>query len=397
MKHLSIGCHVFAGGFSMGVRQRMQVLGQLEIHDFGRETVEKIELPFINRESWEDWPRDTHARLVFGNPRCTGFSTTTSGYDDTIHGPFAKCTCDIHDMCKYAIREDVDLVCWESVQQASSVGRPLLDYLRDEYFVPAGYRIAHLFINAATFGNAQHRKRYFFMAYRGGNFNIRPPTLLDRHSTVRDKIGRLMAEGVPGRLGSKNAEYGDDHYQEADAETQKVIPHLLPGECLNQMGKHRPDALAISAKLRDTWDDRWSPMPFSLHCHRRLAWDRACPTLASSCAAFVHPELPRPLTVQELSLLMGWPEGVIPSGPRPMAQIAKGICPEVGVWLAEQAIAFLDGDWGSEDWESSYDPQARRWYGRDYTNDRDKPVEKTFNMTSYCPARPGKEVTYDAV
>lgn len=389
----ALGCHVFAGGFSMGVRRVMPVLAQLEIHDFGRETVDAVlGIPFINETTWEAWPR-IEADFLFGNPRCTGFSTITSGYSDAIHGPFAKCTRDIRDLCAYGTKHDVPVIAWESVQQAYSVGRPLLDLLRDEVFAPRGYRICHMFLNAASFGNAQRRRRYFFVAYkRGRNFCVVPPPIADRPTTVRDVIEQY--EGLETRAcnyGAKSGTYDADTYTSVCREDQLVIPHLRPGEDFNAFAR-RGAMAAISPKFQAAWDRRLSDIPFSLHCPTRLWYDGWCPTLSSSCSNFIHPTLPRPITVREMSRLMGWPEGAWPRGPRPNAQVAKGICPEVGAWLAEQVALYLRDEWGSEDWSTRWNHRAGRWEGFEFT---DEPLEKVIHMTQWEPNE--NETVHEAV
>lgn len=397
-RHRAIGVHVFAGGFTMGMREHLDVQGQMEIHGLGAETVQKrLDLPFIIEPDWHDWMKYDRVwrdcNVVYGNPRCTGFSCTTAGYDEAVHGHSAKCTKDIWDLCYFGTsipffdHNGADLIIWESVQHAYTVGRPLLDRLRDEVFAPKGYRICHMFLNAASFGNAQHRKRYFFVAYRGhGPFNILPPQMLERHTTVGDVLSKVNHPGHPTNLCRKDVEYDEYSYQRPQGETGNVIPYLLEGECLNRIGKNRPEVLKkASAKLFETWEDRSSPMPFSMHCLQRLRWDGHCPTMSSSCGQFVHPRENRPLTVGELAALMGWPDDITPLGPKPMFQIAKGICPEVGVWLGLQCRLYLDDYWkDGEDWESSYDRTSGEWYGGDATGK----TEKTFHMNEYAPEKP---------
>jgi hypothetical protein len=84
--------------------------------------------------------------------------------------------------------------------------------------------------------------------------------------------------------------------------------------------------------------------------------------------------------VGELSAIMGWPMGVIPVGPNPVGQIAKGVVPAVGEWLARQVQHYLQDDWGAEDWESTYDAKQGCWVGQHLA---DKPTEKVFNLSHY--------------
>jgi hypothetical protein len=120
-------------------------------------------------------------------------------------------------------------------------------------------------------------------------------------------------------------------------------------------------------------------MPFSMHCMSRTWWTKNFPTIHSSACRFLHPSLHRPVTIGELSKIMGWGD-VIPAGRMPVAQIAKGVVPDAGQWLAQQAKDFLDNRWsGNEDWESSYDSRSNNWVGHDTHG----AAEKVFDMTEY--------------
>lgn len=367
MSYTGVGIHVFAGGFTKGVQQVMNVNCQLEVHGFGLETAEAMcNIDTINSPA-EEWP-DVTADFAYGNPRCTGFSTITSGYDESIHGPWAKCTCDIHEFANYTAGR-YPIAIWESVQQAYTVGKPLLDHLRDNVYGPKGYRVAHVFVNAASVGNAQMRKRYFFVAYhRDRNFNIEPPELPRHQTFVYDAIHQYedMCDGE-----------GTGPYQHArlTPDEWSVVDKLNYGYDLNTFLKFRyHDA---PKKYRLVWDTRMSPMPFSLHSLYRTSYCLPCPTLSSSSARILHPTRPRPLTNIELATIMGWDQA--PVGKNPGAQIAKGIVPAVGAWLARQAQLYLDDAWGDEDWESSYNTKTSTWEGQNTTG------EKVFNLTNYVP------------
>lgn len=372
MNHTAVGIHVFAGGFTAGVKNVMPVQYQLETHGFGLETATKMcGVECINSPA-VDWPH-IDASFAYGNPRCTGFSTITSGYDERIHGPWAAATCDIHEFCNY-VADRYDIVIWESVQQAYSVGKPLLDYLRDDIFAPKGYRIAHVFINAASCGNSQLRKRYFFVAYRSNkNFNIVPPTLNQYLTSVWDAIGDLE-DRETNEMDSHD--YDENSYVRLTPDEKVVAKQLNYGWDVNQFLQYRfKDA---PKNYQEKWLNRTSALPFSLHSIRRISYMLPCPTLFSSSNRILHPIHERPLTVLELARLMGWGDN-IPVGKFPMAQIAKGVVPAVGEWLAQQAVHYLDNDWGDDDWESSYDHRKGEWVGKS-TNGQ---LEKTFVLNNY--------------
>lgn len=380
-KHTAVGIHVFAGGFTEGVMRHpsFKVRAQLETFDLGKRTVEeKLKVPFIQVPSktvYVDWP-DFTGTLAYGNPRCTAFSCMTSNCTENGHGAFARQTVDILQLSEYAA-DRFDVVVFESVQQCFTTGRPLLDQIVAEIYAPRGYRIAHILLTAASFGNAQNRKRYFFVAYRDHlKFNIHPPAIEPYYSVLWDAIGHVDP-GLATRA-FKRDDYDDDpdSYVHLSENEWKIVPKLPNGWNLNTLAEFDYDSLPDAYKL--TWDTRMSPIPFSLHCPGRINWFRPSPTLAGTSGRMIHPDAHRPLTVRELSLIMGWKH--TPLGPHPVGQIAKGICPEVGTWLAEQVRACVEGDWGNDDWESSYDARACEWVGRDTTGQ----LEKIFKLTSYA-------------
>jgi len=372
----AVGIHVFAGGFTRGVLDAgWTVPVQLEKHDFGLETTAVMnDVPSINGANW---PK-VQARVAFGNPRCTAFSTITSGdryVEGNTHGAWAKQTCDIHELCQYAAGQ-YDFIIWESVQQAyKASGRELVDHLIKEHFADKHYRVAHLFINAATFGNCQQRKRYFFVAYRDCyRFNVEPPAITAYYPVLWDVIKETRhVDGRESRL--RAGEYDADCYTNLTEDEWAVVPHLPNGWSLQQMAQYDYDNLP--PKFKRVWDDRISDLPFSLHGIVRLNWLRPCPTLHSSAGRFLHPIKNRPLTVGELATVMGWPR--IPVGDRPVAQIAKGIVPAIGAWLMKQVELSMANHWGEDDWESSFCDNSQEWVGRDTTGQ----LEKTIDMTKY--------------
>jgi site-specific DNA-cytosine methylase len=353
----AVGIHVFAGGFSYGVQRVADVTDHLEVHGFGLETAKAMCNVNIHNSPAEDWP-DITADFAFGNPRCTGFSTVTAGYDDKTHGPFAACTRDIWEFMNYCTGR-YPIFAWESVQQAYSTGKPLIDMLVEKV-AAQGYRVAHLFVNAASLGNAQYRKRYFFVAYdKSKNFNIAPMTLPQYAPTLYDAIWHMR-------------DRTDMTLTKLTESEQACLPRLPNGWDLNMLAEYDSDNLP--ERYRDTWLMRNSAMPFSMHCVKRLSWQRPCPTIFSSAGRFIHPEHNRGLTHEELATIMGLP--IVPLGNDPVAQIAKGVCPCVGEWLAEQAIHYTNDAWGAEDWEASYKDGWK-------TAQADGKTEKIFNLTSY--------------
>jgi hypothetical protein len=265
------------------------------------------------------------------------------------------------------------------VQQAYSVGKPLLDKLVEQVRA-SGYRVAHLFVNSASFGNAQHRKRYFFVAYDASkNFNIDPPTLPEHRVTLFDAIWHLRHNTQDGSRFNEVTRLSEE---------EDMVIKLMPnGWDLNTFAAYNTDLLP--PRMADTYLMRRSNLPFSLHSVRRLTWTVNCPTIFSSAGRFIHPDHDRPLTLGEISTIMGWP--TIPVGDNGIAEIAKGVCPCVGEWVATQAAHYLNDAWGSSDYESSYKHQTGEWVGRDCNGS----VEKVFNLTHYLPSLTKRDYPYE--
>jgi len=344
----ALGCHVFAGGFTMGVSQEMNILGQLEVHNFGRETAESFGIDFINRDSAKDWPRDIRIKpcFLYGNPRCTGFSCVTTG--QSSHGAFAEPTRDAVEFVNYATEMNVPVFAWESVQQAYTVGKPLLERFVNELCEPRGYRVAHLMLNASSFGNAQNRRRYFFVGYKKGLiFNVEAPDISQPRATMKSIIGHLSDRDTNARRISASEEYGPDSFYDLCDDEWRVVHHLTPRDNLNQYAKkYEMELLDLSPKYYDIWMTRTSSSPFSFHSMFRTAWNWSSPTLyGSALRKIIHPLHDRPLTIRELSLVMGWP--IIPVGHKPAEQMAKGIVPAIGKWLAQQVKLCLNNHWGN--------------------------------------------------
>ena len=391
-KPKGVGIHVFAGGFTMGVKQVLPVVGQLEIHNFGRHTCESHGTKFMNANTWREWEQyndvTSDCQFCYGNPRCTAFSCYSAGHSREVRGPTAKPTQDIWDLCQYGIKHKLELICFESVQQAYTVGKQLLNILRDDLFIPNGYRIAHLFVNTAAEGNAQKRRRYFFVAYKDNhNFNVVLPKLPEYRVTVGDILGQQFFENRPvyeGNLTGKcNVDYTMDTFKKLSKKDKAYIPYLKQGECAHSLVKRDEDLFEqICPEMYEKWITRVSNIPFSLHAPVRLKWNGHCPTIASTSRNLIHPIYHRPLTIGEIAALMGWPLGFIPAGPDPVGQIGKGVVPATGKWLAEQIKLYFENYWGNEDFESTYYHHRDTWVGKLNVQGA---KEKVFNLTHYLP------------
>ena len=386
-----IGIHCFAGGFTMGMKTVLPVAGQLEIHNFGRQTAAAHGTKFMNADTWEAWDdyrsswRDCN--FCFGNPRCTSFSCYSSGRDVSVRGPRAKPTRDIWDLCRFGVKANLELIAFESVQQCYTVGRQLLNMIREELFEPNGYRIAHIFVNTAAERCAQKRQRYFFVAYKAHrNFNVYLPELDNYCVTSGDVLEPLMKRKTHEYklYGQSNINYSRDSYVNLTPDEKAIVPYLKDGWDINYLGRIAPDVIkASSKKFYKVLCRSSSGIPFSLHCATRIKWSGHCPTISSTSGRLIHPKIDRPLTVGEIAAMMNWPKDFIPVGPDPIGQIGKGVVPPTAAWLGHQIKLYFEDFWKHEDFESSYDKSTNAWVGHNFT--QNQPMEKIFNLTQYIP------------
>ncbi len=382
-KRKAIGVHCFAGGFTGGVQQVFDVVGHLERYDFGLETSRKVwgVDPVISCDPRE-WPR-IEADICFANPKCTAWSCTTAGYSTDGHGVNARQCEGTHDVFDYALGH-YPIVVLESVNQAYSTGAPLFaEYTRRAQTL--GYRVAHVFVNGAMLGNAQQRRRYFYVAYPADKqFNVNVPKVSPYYPVLYDAIGHQRHRKTEP-YDRKSADYHRDSYPLLHESDRHVIPNLPTGWNLNTMAEY--DNAAVTDTHRKKWATRASNLPFSMHSISRCSWLRPCPTLQSSSTRLIHPWHDRPFTVGELSILMGWGDHKIPIGHNPSAQLAKGVVPAVGEWIAEQCLACLNDEWGGEEWTTRYVANTGHFDGEDSTG----MLEKVIDVSNYV----GQQFDYE--
>lgn len=385
----AIGSHVFMGGMTRGVMEALDVLAQYEIFNLGELTVEhNTGMPFFqaNDANWwrdilKDHPTHDQAAVLYGNPRCTGFSALGHGCSEDAHGAWSKPTIDIRQLCWLksimAGPTGEGPLVWgfESVTQAATTGRDLIEAMHAEH--GQGYRRAELFHNAAQFGNAQHRRRVIFLWYKQGlslpveeiteQWLWRGPHVTvgqalrgtaPHHGTIDLWDIEAMAHTSIDRFDTFDmAKVMSPHIRDADGNQtipvmnhyHKIItdPYL---ECSVKLVKEGHSMNRLPADLLeehgydDFADKKRDEVSFSWHAPRRLHRDGSCPVVYSASGKFMHPEHNRPLTVRELARLMGFDDDWAVLGPDPIAQLGKGLCVHVGRWIGHLMKACVTGD-----------------------------------------------------
>lgn len=367
-KYKAVGVHAFAGGIVMGVQSRFDVLNCCEPHDFGTKTLEqRLGVEVVRDADLAKWPRPQDVEFVFGNPRCGGFSVLVT-WDGKSRGAGCEQSIDAEQLCRHGLRLKASVIAFESVQAIlSDNNRSFLDRMQVEVF-GKGWKFAYLLHDAATFGSCQYRKRFFFVAYRNNLVFNGVPRKVPASVTTVDEV----LESHAGRrvwyqsLGKSNVDYDRDTCHPMDDEMKRVVPYLEQGDSLNTLhhrwGPKFFEALGCAKMMTKSANAR-SDIPFGIGRNFvRLKSNASCPTLVGDAGiSLVHPHLDRYVSVGELSSLMGWPVGLVPAGPSPSQQVAKGVVPACAGWLAECVERCLASSPGDPDLDVTWDRQSRKY------------------------------------
>jgi DNA (cytosine-5)-methyltransferase 1 len=367
----------FAGGMTLGIVQS------------GLELVAKRELPGgfgvpnceANRhllgDNWrteigppEDWT-PVSAELLFGNPPCSGFSPMT---DNKHRGVDSKINMCMYQFVAYGAKVRPQIIVMESVRQAFTIGRSLMQHLRYLLEERTGLRYEqyHVMQDALELGGAARRPRYFMVLSRipfGVEYpNVTvAPLLRDVWSDLRDHP--LTWEQQPYRRPAT--------WWSAKARGDNVT---LDGHMLHR-GLPIQRALDLYELAQDNggWPAGWSIGRVAEHCYDTMgklppSWSHMIPKLLNKKPRFhmgfasitrwdpnkygrvimgsaldmvMHPWEPRTITHREAARVMGFPDDWLIKPLRRNAGLratwGKGVSVQCGRWIGEQVIRALDG------------------------------------------------------
>ena len=370
----AIAVHTFAGGFAQGVKAAgFEILKCHEPLGLGVETLrQRMGLRVETEPDVEKWRRPAvPIDLVFGNPRCGGFSGlgSNTAVEGVSRGDGCRQAVDIEQLLHYGCRVvRAGYVVFESVQplEKSVKNRSFLERMMEEVVFPAKYSVAHVHHNAASFGSCQIRRRYFFVAYRRGEtFGVvenDPPATVTTVGDVLETVTTKKRVLNQANISRRDAIYNADTHHVGREDYELLMPYFRQGDSLNHLHRRwgwKFFSAVGCARIAEQSKNPKSDIPFGVasNCPARIKWDAPCPTLVgNSGTSLIHPTRDRYLTVGELSALMGW--SFIPAGPYPALQVAKGIVPACGEWIARsvhrssrsQKVVEADRVEGRESW-----------------------------------------------
>ena len=327
----AVGVHIFAGGFTQGVKKHFDVDWHLETSDYGVETSKANHPRLAVCTDPAVWPTRDHVGpvdFVYGNPPCAVWSRAgragrdfTQGYDP--RDSRINCFLQVFSRLR-AYRPRVLVI--ESVCQAATKGAPVIAQLAKEA-AEMGYACTEAWHNALDCGAPQDRRRVFFVFHDVALPWRKPEEPGPR--TVRAALTGLPTDPSP-----------------------ECMP---PGKVKSlELIQQTPEG----GKLQDTHkalygETTWDPVkrkhvgrPGFLY--RRLYWDRPSPTHTGGCT-FVHPEEHRYITIRESLVLCGYPHDYAMVGKGTgfrnladrYAQVAQAVTPPAGAWIASVAAAGI--------------------------------------------------------
>ena len=326
----ALGAHIYAGGFTVGVSPYFKVLAHFEDAPYGAETVQHNfpNLP-IYTGGLMKWPLNEYKNKVdfgYANPPCAvwsviGRSSRQKGGKKTWdQDPRVDCW---QQVFAAFMALEAPIFAIESVTQAFTKGRSMIDDLASKAHA-AGYNVTHLLVNAQYVGGAQRRKRYFFIAHK---YEIPWETIQYQKYIDNPQLPGPYLEQVRHDPGFMSMKMNQKHLD--------LLPKLKQGQGLRHLWE------------QENPPETWVHNRFGVSGRPRLTLHRIDPNRVLGTIVgchFIHPTEDRALGNNELKVLMGFPteykfvhsnESAVPS------LIARGVSPQVALWLARQVNRAL--------------------------------------------------------
>ena len=332
----ALGCHIYAGGFSIGVRLAgFRLMGHLEEWPFGVETAKK-NLGVKVWQGLDTWDRavEKHAGRIdwlYGNPPCASWSV--AGYKQHSEEKSAKrwhkddrtkCT---ERLFALVPRIEPTVFSWECVAAVMRNGREFVD-TRAEEMTELGYRVYLVLFDAWDTGLPQRRTRFFFVASKV-RLKFEQPAI--EAPTVRSVIEGF--EDDPGD-GLKAPTYIEDILKRMKPNVTRQL-YREYDELWERRGKEPP---------RNPKTGNRMGRPAYLQV--RIGYDKPAARTITGGPAYFHPVENRPLTFREQAGLCGWPRGWDwrPAGSlhKQYQEVGKAVTPPAAEWLARIVRAGLE-------------------------------------------------------
>lgn len=392
MTYSFIDVHGLGGGLSLGLEHAgISMLHRAGL-SFGAKNVLANRDHFRHDFSYEhsdnndahNWSADfTDVDVVAAVPPCSGFSPLSSKNYRGMDSPANAC---MWSGVRYAGRIAPQVYAFESVMQAFSQGRELMQALRDELELLSGkqYFLYHYKHNGLAVGGSAIRARYMFIASQVP-FGV-TPTAVERVPSILDSIGdlanlELQWSAQPYR---RPATWWSEEYRSADGRVDGHITrdstharrmddllqtiHWEPGkdeawaiqESWNKLERQLPESFEnirekVETKLREA-EEREAQV--NLGFNGTIRWRPTRPafvTTGDAANKIVHPTRPRLLTARELYRIQGFPDDwklkPLQRDSKMWTYPGKGVNVKVGEHLGHEIINALNGTPGEDQGE----------------------------------------------
>lgn len=374
-----VACQAFAGAFDLGMVQAgFELIHKVEqVGGFGVANCEANRLLLGDRwASQACTPDQWHAPsadVIAANPPCSGFSPMTDNRHRGMDSKINQCMWVLMD---YAARVRPTILIMESVRQAYTGGRPLMQALRAKLEELTGdrYDLYHVMQDALELGGAARRPRYFMVLSRVP-FGVEYPAL-SRRPLLRDVWSDLVGhpltwESQPYRRPATWWSAGprgdnttfDGHATHRGLPISRALDLMRvanqnggwpPGWSIGRMARHTYET---TGSLPPSWTDML-PKLIQKKFHMGFAsitrWDankHGRVIMGSALDMVLHPWEDRTITHREAARVMGFPDDW---RIRPLKGVSnlratwgKGITVHCGRWIGEWCRASLDGEPGS--------------------------------------------------
>jgi len=365
----------FAGGFTCGaVQAGLELVGKRELPGgFGVLSCEANRHILGTRwrtevGPWNEWT-PVKVPAVLGNPPCSGFSLMSRKEWRGVGSPANAC---MHALIEYAALCDPEIVAFESVQQAYSQGRPLMQQLRARLEEKTGHRydLVHILQQGYTLGGPAWRPRYFATFTRvpfGVEYGT--PSNLNWGELMFDLEAQPLNWSPQTYVGNNahpwvNRELRHTPHVDAHATLSAEAPlwNRLR-ELYDALDGDWPAGTNVTTALRRCYEKHGSLPPgwkhnedklisknfeFGFHQPNRWRTDKPCRVMTGGATGLViHPYHFRPLTVREVMRGQGFPDDWracdLPVKGVTGAYWGKGIPVQVGRWMGTWVRESIQG------------------------------------------------------
>lgn len=305
----ALGAYIFAGGFTIGVREHFDVLAHFEDGPYGVETALHNKLVPEVFTSPDEWPAEKFKGKVdflYANPPCAPWSMASSGRpthwtEDPRVNAVRRLSKLLHD-----VRPTV--WAWESVRPAWVKGRMLVEAVAADA-AKLGYSATVLMVDGSLHGVPQARKRFFLV------------------------LSKVPIDWQPSGQ-KKEVTVGDALRKPFKTSTGiGTIPRLAKLWTKAKQGERLARVFTRLNGAERGENGRVAGRPGFLHI--RLDETKLSPVVLGG-PTHHHPTQNRLITVEESAALCGYPRSFVFKGSvgKQYAQVAQAVMPPVGEYLA---------------------------------------------------------------